>query len=784
MSTPIPRVAAEMGESTPLPLTVAEPILGRSHSSGPGRTQSDCTELLDTIPCQIGPQGVRDFLDRVVASRLIPLEELERFLHMQGVLDDAELSRLTTALVEEGLLTPYQVERIQNGRTFGLLLGNYRVVDRLGAGGMGVVYKAEHLYLKRTAAIKVLRIDEETDRACAQRFGSEMQAMAVLQHPHIVAAYDAGELTIPGSRSSVLRYLAMEYAPGPTLEQVVQEQGQLPVARACNLICQAAQGLQHAHEQGLVHRDVKPSNLVLTAHERLKILDFGLVLLNRRRHTMAHTFLGTLDYIAPEQARDARSVDIRADVYGLGGTLYWLLTGQKPYPETRSLLQALIARQREMPQPLRQLRPDLPAELESLIERMLAHDPEQRPATPLVVVSALSAFAQSAIPREAARPGTIAEPVVGGPVWRTRSRRALLVSPDPETRQRLREALAALGISATDADSLATAESQLGRAGFDLILLDARLPDHGSLKLCHRLRTDSSQPRHKVLLLTPSLDAEQVAAARRVGADDLLAWPATHMELGQRVRAQLHGLEAESLAHALSDQVRALTRELEQSVKRREDDLAQVQDVLIYALSRMVELRRLETERHLRRLQGYVRVLGEEACRLPPFADQIDAHFLRALESCVPLHDIGKVALPDHIFLKPGKLDAEERAIMESHTILGAELLLALGRRHGSPLAFVRTAANLARHHHERYDGSGYPDHLCGEAIPLAARITTVADVYDALRSRLVYKPGLSHAAALRLILENSPGQFDPTLLVAFRKCETSFEQIFTQLAD
>jgi response regulator RpfG family c-di-GMP phosphodiesterase len=284
-------------------------------------------------------------------------------------------------------------------------------------------------------------------------------------------------------------------------------------------------------------------------------------------------------------------------------------------------------------------------------------------------------------------------------------------------------------------------------------------------------------------LLAPNAVTEQVAAARRFGVDDVVTWPAGETELGQRVQAQLQVLEAEGRAQALATQARALARQMEQFLKQRDDDLSQVTDVLIYALSRVVELRRLETERHLRRLQGYVRVLAEEASRLPAFA-LIDPGFIRELERCVPLHDIGKVALPDHIFLKPGKLDAEERAIMESHTDLGAELLAAVGRRHGAALPFVRMATDLARHHHERFDGTGYPDHLSAEAIPLAARITTVADVYDALRSQLVYKPGLSHAAALRLMLEDSPGQFDPSLLVAFRKCETSFEQIFTQLAD
>jgi putative two-component system response regulator len=154
------------------------------------------------------------------------------------------------------------------------------------------------------------------------------------------------------------------------------------------------------------------------------------------------------------------------------------------------------------------------------------------------------------------------------------------------------------------------------------------------------------------------------------------------------------------------------------------------------------------------------------------------------LERCVLLHDIGKVAIPDHILLKPGKLDAEERSIMESHTVLGANLLEAVARQHGASVAFLNMAIDVVRHHHERYDGKGYPDGLSGDAIPLAARIVALADAYDAMRSKLVYKPGLSHAATCRLLLNPEAGQFDPALLLALQQCHDAFEQIFAQISD
>jgi response regulator RpfG family c-di-GMP phosphodiesterase len=177
-------------------------------------------------------------------------------------------------------------------------------------------------------------------------------------------------------------------------------------------------------------------------------------------------------------------------------------------------------------------------------------------------------------------------------------------------------------------------------------------------------------------------------------------------------------------------------------------------------------------------------VLAEQAQRLPAFAPSVDGEFVGMLERCVLLHDVGKVAVPDRILLKPGKLDPEERSVMESHAVLGAGMLEAVARQHGACLAFLQMAIDIVRHHHERWDGGGYPDGLAGDAIPLAARIVTVADVYDAMRSKLVYKPGLPHAAVCRLMGHAARGHFDPALLLAFQQCEAGFERIFEQTGD
>src|ERR1700687_783267 len=235
---------------------------------------------------QSGPQAsVHEFLHYLADSRLVPPSELEAFLAEHPGLDAAETDALVDALIGQGLLNHYQAKRLLTGQTFGLVLGNYRVVDRIGAGGMGVVYKAEHIHMKRVVALKVLVTEEERDSVFLQRFSTEMQAMAVLRHPNIVLAFDAGEVHVPHEFSKVLRYLVMEYVAGKDLEQYVVDHGPLPFATACDMIRQAASGLRHAYEHGLVHRDIKPSNLLLTSQEQVKILDFGLARLCRRRYT-------------------------------------------------------------------------------------------------------------------------------------------------------------------------------------------------------------------------------------------------------------------------------------------------------------------------------------------------------------------------------------------------------------------------------------------------------------------------------------------------------------------
>lgn len=736
--------------------------------------------------------SAHEFLHYLSESKLIPPLELDAFLNQHRGIEEGDATALIDTLLDQGRLNEFQVSRLVVGQTFGLMLGHYRIVERLGAGGMGVVYKAEHIHMKRTVALKILATEDDRSSVFLQRFYSEMQALAVLRHPNIVLAFDAGEVDIPYASTKVLRYLVMEYVTGRNLEQFVLDEGALGIAQACQYVRQVAEGLRHAHEHGLVHRDIKPSNLLVTPQDQVKILDFGLARLCRRRCTEAHAMLGTVDYMAPEQARDARAVDIRADLYGLGGVLYWLLAGQKPFPGDRPPLEELLARQRESPQPLRRVRPDVPLELEAIVCQLMAHDPNDRYPTPLAVITALNHFLDRSNSKSSSGPptdhgmrasdtlmerGAITCPRL--PESERGPHRLLVVSTDPRYRALCGEAFDEGGIECLGAQGIGEVLEWLVRSPCDLLLIDGEMARGQGLDLCRCLRTEPPAPHLKLILALPP--DMPMSAGMDAGADDCLSKEASPHELLMRTRLVLRLRDAEEASNRVNNHLHTANLQLEEAMRQRENDLHQAQDVLIFALAKMAEVRGLETANHLLRVQGYVRVLAEEAMHLPAFQGHIDGDFIRMLERCSLLHDIGKVAIPDHVLLKPGRLDPEERSIMESHTTVGASILESVAKQHGACLGFLQMAVDITRYHHERHDGSGYPEGLRGDSIPLAARIVAVGDVYDALRCKLVYKPGLTHAAARRLVLDPEKGQFDPALLIAFRQCEASFEQIFDQ---
>ncbi len=267
----------------------------------------------------------------------------------------------------------------------------YRIVTALGTGGMGTVYQAEHRLMDRPVALKVIRGELLGNPALVERFRREVRSAARLDsHPNIVAAYDA-------EQAGETHMLVMEFIEGTDLGRLVDRRGPLPVGEACEYVRQAALGLQHAFENGMVHRDIKPQNLMRTTRGQVKILDFGLSRFasevgSHAGITAEGMILGSADYIAPEQIDDPHAADIRADIYGLGCTLYFLLAGRPPFPD-RSLIQKLMAHREKTAQPVTEIRADVPAELAKIVERMMAKGPAHRFPTPDEVARVLAPFA-------------------------------------------------------------------------------------------------------------------------------------------------------------------------------------------------------------------------------------------------------------------------------------------------------------------------------------------------------------------------------------------------------
>jgi serine/threonine protein kinase/Leucine-rich repeat (LRR) protein len=337
--------------------------------------------------------SINEFLQSLSQSGLLPPQELVA-VREQPVADPetgSTTADLINWLIKQEKLTAYQAELLCRGRAGGLVLGNYIILDKLGQGGMGTVFKARHRRMNRIVALKVLPNSLSNIPEAIARFAREVEAAAKLQHSHIAAAYDADE-------AEGVHFLVMEHVDGPNLAAYVREKGALPVAAAVRLIAQAAQGLAAAHAQAIVHRDIKPSNLMVNRQGSLKVLDLGLAQMRDSSSevdlttdvTQTGRTMGTVDYMAPEQARNAKTVDARADIYSLGCTLYFLLTGRTPAPPG-SAAEKLLWHQTQHAPPLIDVCQGCTARLESLVKRMMAKDPDVRPQSMIDVVLELDA---------------------------------------------------------------------------------------------------------------------------------------------------------------------------------------------------------------------------------------------------------------------------------------------------------------------------------------------------------------------------------------------------------
>jgi serine/threonine protein kinase len=339
------------------------------------------------------------FLEMVQQSGLVDSAYLDA--HVRGLEEASALPAaprlLADRLVADGLLTGFQTHFLLQGRFRGLVVGKYKVLEPLGQGGMGRVYLCEHVAMGHRVALKLLAGVDRNNCVAIERFFREARASAALNHPNIVRAHDI-------DHDGKYYYLIMDYVDGVSLQGLVERLGALDPARAAHYAAQAARGLQQVHEAGLVHRDIKPSNLLLDRQGTIKILDMGLARFqdDDRREGLTQKYqakqiLGTADYLSPEQAIKSHQADIRADIYSLGATLYFLLAGRAPF-QGNTAEHKIVSHLAYDPEPLVNVRGEVPAELSAVVSKMMAKDPGQRYQTPAEVVAALAPWTATPIP--------------------------------------------------------------------------------------------------------------------------------------------------------------------------------------------------------------------------------------------------------------------------------------------------------------------------------------------------------------------------------------------------
>jgi eukaryotic-like serine/threonine-protein kinase len=318
-------------------------------------------------------------IELVKRSELVDDAVLESFLTKLAAEGEGSLpdnpDKLADRMVADGLLTEWQSKKLLAGKYKGFRLGKYKLLGEVGKGGMSAVYLAEHILMRRRVAIKVLPKTRVKDASYLDRFRLEARAVAKLDDPHIVRAFDI-------DNDGDTHYIVMEYVDGPDLHRVVSQNGPLDADTAADYIAQAATGLAHAHEKNLIHRDIKPANLLVDRTQTVKLLDLGLAKLTEddgASLTLAHdeNVLGTADYLAPEQALNSHGADERSDIYSLGCTLYYLLSGRPPFPEG-TISERLLKHQVEEPESLLKVRPELPISLVEICNKMMAKRPELR----------------------------------------------------------------------------------------------------------------------------------------------------------------------------------------------------------------------------------------------------------------------------------------------------------------------------------------------------------------------------------------------------------------------
>ena len=342
------------------------------------------------------PKLADDFLALVASSGLLSERQIDRSRTAFEITDDQSAEAVARRFVQERVLTPFQAERLLEGRYRGFVIDRYRVREVLGVGGMGCVYIAEDPELNAKVALKVLSSQHATDAGMLARLKLEAWAGMKIDHPNVVRTYRQGS-------TGAVNFLVMELIRGISLHELVALGGRINPPLTCDIFRQAALGLQAAHELNIIHRDVKPANLLIDPSGHTRILDFGLALVGDDEAAefslamiFGHDCLGTPDYLAPEQIVDSNSVDPRADIYGLGCTMYVALTGRVPFAGKKTNREKLAAQRTLTPPPVNKINPSVPENVSAVVEKMMAKDREDRFASAKEVAEALAPLSKAA----------------------------------------------------------------------------------------------------------------------------------------------------------------------------------------------------------------------------------------------------------------------------------------------------------------------------------------------------------------------------------------------------
>lgn len=494
------------------------------------------------------------FIESIVSTGLVSDDELTR----ARAEANEDPSTLAKVLATRGLLTEFQLAAFSEGREHTLRVGNYDILDRLGAGGMGTVFKARHRRMKRIVALKVLAPKLSENPVFVKRFQREVETIASLGHPNVVMAYDADE-------ADAGHFLVMEFVNGMDLAALVEKTRPLLVPEAVDCILQAARGLAYAHSQNIIHRDIKPHNLLRDREGVVKVTDLGLARLNHGADgpdsandvTMAGGVIGTADYMPPEQAIDSTTIDHRADIYSLGCTLHYLLTGKPPY--TGPTIMAILLKHRDAEIPtLSAIRPETPPALDELFRRMLAKWPEDRVQQMSEVVTELQAIASRLRPNLNAqdRLGATIELAAGvGPRMVPTSSTtqspgatvvidhavtpfsALIVEPSRVQASIIKgylqgQAVDVVGMAGNGTDAIELVHKLQPRA----VLSAMHLSDMSGIELAQRIRSESKASPPGFVLITSEADDRESASLSQLNRVFLLPKPFSTDQLADAIK--------------------------------------------------------------------------------------------------------------------------------------------------------------------------------------------------------------------------------------------------------